>query len=77
MDVNRRSRRKWLLVVIGVCVATVVGMGAYAFSLEEWGEVRPIIFNLVGIIAVLVALYTLVLLIFDLIGGRGRGKGNS
>jgi hypothetical protein len=72
MDVNGQSRRKWLLLVIGVCVATVVGIGAYAFSLEEWGDTRVTIFGLGWFIAVVVGLIALVLLISDLIGSVRR-----
>ncbi len=38
------SRWKWLALVMGVCVATVIGMWVYALSLEEWGEARTMIF---------------------------------
>ena len=72
MRTERKSRWKWLLLVIGVCVATVVGMAAYAFSLEEWGAVRTMIFNLGGLLAIGAALVALVLLISDLLGSVRR-----
>ena len=76
MRTKGESRWKWLLLVIGVCVATIVAIGAYAFSLEEWGDTRVTIFGLGWFIAVVVGLIALVLLISDLIGST-RGKTDS
>ncbi|MBI2914269.1 MAG: hypothetical protein HYY03_10170 [Chloroflexi bacterium] len=67
-----KSRWKWLLLVIGVSVATVVGMWAYALSLEEWGEARTMIFNLGGLLAIAAGLIALVLLLSDLMGSVRR-----
>ena len=72
MRTKGESRWKWLLLVIGVCVATVVGMWSYALSLEEWGEARSMIFNLGGLLAVAAGLAALVLLISDLMGSLRR-----
>jgi hypothetical protein len=72
MSTKGESRWKWLLLVIGVCVATVVGMAAYAFSLEEWGAARTMIFNLGGLLAIGAGLIALVLLISDLLGSVRR-----
>lgn len=63
MRTKGKSRWKGLLLVIGVCVATLVGMSAYAFSLEEWGAARTMIFNLGGMLLIGAALVALVLLI--------------
>ena|GEM_PF-2070930 len=75
MRTKGESRWKWLLLVIGVCVATVVGIFAYLSSLEHWGGLA-IASNFVGIIAVLVALSALVLLISDLMGSVRRKTGS-
>jgi hypothetical protein len=72
MRTEGKSRWKWLLLVIGVSVATVIGMAAYAFSLEEWGAARTMIFNLGGLLAIGAALVALVLLISDLLGSVRR-----
>jgi len=72
MRTKGESRWKRLLLVIGVCVATVVGMSAYAFSLEEWGAARTMIFNLGGLLAVATGLIALVLLVSDLMGSARR-----
>ena len=72
MRTKGESRWKWLLLVIGVCVATVVVMSAYAFSLEEWGAARTMIFNLGGLLAVATGLIALVLLVSDLMGSARR-----
>ena len=72
MRTKAESRWKWLLLVIGICVATVVGMSAYAFSLEEWGAARTMIFNLGGLLAIGAGLVALVLLISDLMGSVRR-----
>ncbi|TMG02756.1 MAG: hypothetical protein E6I02_05420 [Chloroflexi bacterium] len=76
MNLNRQSRWKWLLVVIGVCVATIVGIGAYAFSLEEWGDTRLMIFGVSWFSAFGVGLIALGLLISDLIGSQARSNGS-
>ncbi len=76
MNLNGRSRWKWLFVVIGVCVATIVGIGAYAFSLEEWGETRVMIFGVGWFMAFGVGLIALGVLISDLIGRETRGNGS-
>ncbi|MDQ4042418.1 MAG: hypothetical protein M3118_01195 [Actinomycetota bacterium] len=71
MDANTyRSRRKRLLVVLGVCVATLLLIGAYAFSLESWGETLSVVFNIVGFVLVAVGLVALVLLVADLVRAR-------
>jgi len=72
MRTEEKSRWKWLLLVIGVCIVTVVGMSAYAFSLEEWGAARTMIFNLGGLLAIGAGLVALVLLISDLIASARR-----
>ncbi len=64
------ARWKRLLAVIGLCVAAIVGMAAYAFSLEEWGNTRAILFNLGGFTAISVGLYASVLLLSDIWKGR-------
>jgi hypothetical protein len=71
-ETKSEGRWKWLLVVIGVSVATVVAMSAYAFSLEEWGEARTMIFNLGGLLLIGTALIALLLLLSDLIGSARR-----
>jgi hypothetical protein len=65
-----------LLVIIGVCVAAIVAMAAYAASLEEWGAVRTLIFNLGGLLLMGIALVALVLLASDLIGSVRHKKGS-
>ena len=64
------SRWKMLLAVVGLSVASLVGIALYAFSLEEWGNTRAILFNLGGMIAVSVGLYAFVLLLSDIWKGR-------
>ena len=76
MNLNDQSRWKWLVVVIGVSVATIVGIGAYAFSLEEWGDTRVMIFGLGWFVAAIVGLIATGLLISDLIGRATRGNGS-
>jgi hypothetical protein len=76
MGTEGKSRWKLLLVVMGASVATVVAMAAYAFSLEEWGEARALIFNLGGLIAMGAFSIALVLLISDLIGTLRRKTDN-
>ena len=66
------SRRKWLILVIGVCLATMVGIYGYLFSLEHWGDFGQLL-NFIGMIAFFGALFTIVLLILDIIRGRRRG----
>lgn len=68
------SRWRWLLLAIGVSFATVVGMLAYAFSLEEWGAARTLIFNFGGLLALSVGLVALVLLISDFLTGIRRKR---
>lgn len=65
-----RSRRMWLLVVLGVSMAVLVGTAAYAFSLESWGDTRGIVFNIVGFVSMAVGLVVLVLLIADFARAR-------
>jgi hypothetical protein len=64
------SRWKKLLAVIGLSVASLVGIALYAFSLEEWGNTRAILFNVGGMSAISVGLYAFVLLLSDLWKGR-------
>ncbi len=73
MDVGtRRGRRLRLLALFGVCVAILAVMGTYAFSLEEWGEARSIVFNVVGLGCLAVGLGALLLLVTDLAAARRR-----
>ena len=65
-----RSRRKWLLIVLGVSIAVLVGTAAYASSLESWGDTQEIIFTIVSFVAPTVALVALVLLIADFVRAR-------
>lgn len=72
MRTKGESRWKWLLLVIGVCVVTVVGMWSYALSLEEWGDARTMIFGLGSLLAVTTGFMALLLLISDLLGSARR-----
>jgi hypothetical protein len=76
MRTKSTSRWKWLFVVIGVSVATIVGIGAYAFSLEEWGDTRVMIFGLGWFVAAIVGLIATGLLISDLIRRETHGNGS-
>lgn len=69
IDGSGGSRRMRLVAVFLGCVVTLAAVGAYAFSLDEWGEAGSIIFNLVFLLGVAVALGSLVLLITDLFRG--------
>ncbi|HET8943676.1 MAG TPA: hypothetical protein VFO59_02760 [Dehalococcoidia bacterium] len=66
------SRWKQLLAVLGLSIVTLVGTALYAFSLEEWGDTRTVIFNLVGLAAVTALIYASALLLSDLRKGSGR-----
>ena len=62
-----------MLLIIGVCVSTILGMWIYAISLEDWGETRSVIFPVVGLLAITVGLIALIVLVADLII-KGRRK---
>lgn len=72
-EAKRGGRFGWLFLIIGVCTATLVGMGAYAFSLEEWGEARSVLFNAIGLPVLGIGLIALAMLMSD-IAGAIRGK---
>ena len=76
MTTELKSRWKWLLAVIGICVATMAGMWAYAVSLDNWGEVGSVVFTLGPLLLIAVALAALVLLISDVMASR-RGEAGS
>jgi hypothetical protein len=63
------SRRKRLLATLLISIAVIVGIGAYVFSLEHWGGLA-ILLNIVGTVALLVALGSLGLFVVDLFRGR-------
>jgi hypothetical protein len=65
-----RSRRTRLLVILGVSMAVLVATVAYAFSLEEWGDMRLMVFNIVGFTSMGVGVVALVLLIADFARAR-------
>ncbi len=65
-----RSRRTWLLIILGVSIAVYVGTAAYATSLESWSDTQESIFTIVKIVAPAVALVALVLLIADFVRAR-------
>ena len=64
---SSRSRR--LLATFVISIAVIVGIGAYLFSLEHWGGLA-ILLNIVGTVALLVALGSLSLFVVDLIRGQ-------
>ena len=76
MRTKSTSRWKRLLLVIGACITTIVGIGAYGFSLEEWGDTRVMIFGLGWFLAAIVGLIATGLLISDLIGRETHGNGS-
>ncbi|MEO7819862.1 MAG: hypothetical protein ABIS18_12095 [Actinomycetota bacterium] len=61
------SRR--LLATFATSVAVIVGIGAYVFSLEHWGGLAFIL-NVIGTLAMVVALGSLIMLVAGLIRGR-------
>lgn len=63
------SRRRRLLATFVISIAVIVGIGAYLFSLEHWGGLA-ILLNIVGTVALLIALGSLSLFVADLIRGR-------
>lgn len=67
MRTESKNRWKWLLAVIGACVATMAGMWAYAISLDDWGEVGSVVFTLGPLLLIAVALVALFILISDVI----------
>ncbi|HSP55534.1 MAG TPA: hypothetical protein VLS25_08095 [Dehalococcoidia bacterium] len=68
----RSSRWRQLLAVLGFSLATIIGTALYAFSLDEWGAARTLIFNLVAMVAATVAIYATALLLSDLRKRSGR-----
>jgi len=72
MRTEGESRWKRPLGIIVVSVASLVGLAAYAFSLEEWGAARTMIFNLGGMVLIAAALIATVILVSDLVGSARR-----
>ena len=62
------SRGRRLLATFVISIGVIVGIGAYLFSLEHWGGLA-ILLNIVGTVALLVALASLSLFVVDLIRG--------
>jgi hypothetical protein len=71
MDIDtHHGRRMRLLIVLGACIATELAMWAYAVSLDDWGDVRTVIFTVGSLVCILGGLGALVLLIADLLRMR-------
>jgi hypothetical protein len=65
-----RSRRTRLLIILGVSMAVLAGMVAYAFSPESWGDTHLWVFNIVGFTSMAFGRVALVLLIADFARAR-------
>jgi hypothetical protein len=63
------SRRRRLLATFAISIVVIVGIAVYVFSLEHWGGLA-IFLNIVGTVALLVALGSLALFVADIIRGR-------
>lgn len=70
MDSSATSNKgRRLLAIFVISIAVIVGISAYLFSLEHWGGLA-ILLNIVGTVALLVALGSLSLFVVDLIRGE-------
>ena len=71
MKTTLGNRWKWLLLIIGVCVAAVVGIWSYAIGLEgERGGALTLILGVGALLAMAIGFTALVMLVSDLIGKR-------